>query len=73
MPLCKNCGMQILDNVFFCPECGAIGRHRKPYRTRAGTTKHYMSCVDRECDTSFVLSNKAYQDFLQFKRINNLK
>lgn len=58
---------------FFCPECGTIGRHRKPYRTRAGTTKHYMSCIDTECDTSFVLSNKSYQDFLQFRSINNLK
>jgi hypothetical protein len=58
---------------FFCPECGKIGRHRKEYRTRAGTIRHYMSCTDTACITSFRVSNKCYQDFLQYKTFKNIK
>ena len=62
-----------VPSKFFCPECGRLGRHRKRYATLAGTIRHYMSCSNRTCDTSFKLSNKSYQDFLTYKRVNNVK
>lgn len=58
---------------FFCPECGTLGRHRKEYRTAAGTIRHYMTCKDSECGTSYRVSNKSFQDFLQYKTFHNIK
>ena len=65
-------GLKAVPGKFFCPECGRIGRHRKQYRTMAGTIRHYMSCTDDKCGTSFKLSHKSFVDFNTYKIANNI-
>tara|TARA_R110000868_G_scaffold91276_5_gene253198 strand:+ start:3843 stop:4628 length:786 start_codon:yes stop_codon:yes gene_type:complete len=58
---------------FNCPECGnGKVHHRKLYTTRAGTRLHYMRCSTKLCYTDFKINNKTYQDWLQYKMLNNL-
>jgi DNA polymerase III epsilon subunit-like protein len=66
-------GMKYAPGKFFCPECGDLGRHRKQYRTRAGTIRHYMSCRKPDCLTSYKVSSKTFRDYLSYKAFNNIK
>jgi uncharacterized C2H2 Zn-finger protein len=61
------------ENKFDCPECGHLGKWNKTYTTRAGTIQHYFLCRDKKCGTYFKINNKTYQDYLQYKMINNIK
>lgn len=57
-----------------CPECGHTTIYiNKTYTTAMGTIKHHVRCKSKICRTSFTINNKAYMDYLSFKRINNIK
>ena len=58
---------------FHCPRCGSMSNWNKTYTTRQGTIQHYMKCRDKHCQTYFKINNKSYQDFLQYKLVNNIK
>lgn len=61
------------DAKYHCPECGGLANWNKTYTTAQGTIIHYMKCRDNICHTKFKINNKTYQDFLQYKMINNIK
>lgn len=60
------------NQKFCCPECSNIGKWNKTYATAAGTLQTYMLCRSKECGTYFKVSAKTYQDYLNYKMINNL-
>jgi len=61
------------NEKFHCPECSSLSYHNKMYTTSAGTIQHYMKCKDVNCKTTFRINNKTYQDFIQYKLVNNIK
>lgn len=61
------------NEKFHCPECSGLANWNKTYTTSGGTILHYMKCRDSICNTRFKVNNKTYQDFLQYKLINNIK
>ena len=60
-----------------CPHCGGDKIHKnQTYTTAAGTIQHYMRCSNKQCDGfqgTYKINNKTYQDWLQYKMINNIK
>lgn len=57
---------------FNCPECGGLPYFTSRYTTAAGTIQNYMRCKGTACQTSFKVSSKTYQDYLQHKMINGI-
>ena len=53
---------------FQCPECGRLANYKTKHTTPAGTIQHRMQCSDRvDCRKQFIINNKTYIDFLQYK------
>ena len=62
------------EDKFCCPECGTplVGLS-KTYTTSQGTIRHNMKCRDQLCNTMYVINNKEYMNFLNYRTINGLK
>jgi len=57
-----------------CPECAGTHLYlNKTVTTAMGTFKRHMRCADKTCRRSFTISNKTYQDYIRYKRENNIK
>lgn len=55
-------------DLWECPECAGNHIHcNKTKTTAAGTIKREMRCLDKECGRYYVISNKHYMNYLQWK------
>jgi hypothetical protein len=60
------------NQKFSCPECGCLGKWNKTYTTAAGTVQVLMMCRDKHCRTYYKISNKTYQDYLNFRMLEGI-
>lgn len=57
---------------FCCPECGNLGKWNKTYTTVAGTVKVLMLCRDSSCATYYKVNKNTYEEYLQYKLVNDI-
>jgi TM2 domain-containing membrane protein YozV len=60
MKFCQSCGTQILDNVAFCPNCGASLAAEPVQQAPMGQAPMYKAAIDQQKIDMYLMTNQKY-------------